>query len=394
MLLEKISYPSILRPFRLNALPCSSSLMSLNMYKSVTLSRSMHTKRPSLLFRRFYNNQKTDDDKKYENQRYDNNLRAQFINSTLKNNPNIFNSAQLAGSGLSLKTIVLIIVGTSTITMGIYVFIQLLNLRKTSKEGGTLARSVFLPLWLNFNYFYKSKYTFPNGLRYFDTDFYDYIIQEMKQLNPHSGRTDSENFIHLLKNENIRYKALEDLSMNGLVRQVIGLPLELTIDENSKFDIWIELKYPTISGPQIDLESREQENTKSSSVFAHWSIKPIITSSIIENILTQLGLNLGTLKTSDASRKVHENSSGRIHEVPITNASSASIMNGEKSYNIMFSGTLSVRDKKKFNNGTLSYEGIIDFDHLMINRGVKLLSADLIIGPTESPKECVKYKVI
>lgn len=70
------------------------------------------------------------------------------------NNPQI----NLSPKPLPLQTIVGLIILSSTCTMSFYLSYQLLNFIDSDNEK----KHIFLPLWIDFNYFFKSKYSLSN----------------------------------------------------------------------------------------------------------------------------------------------------------------------------------------------------------------------------------------
>ncbi|RLV91023.1 hypothetical protein JA1_004155 [Spathaspora sp. JA1] len=282
---------------------------------------------------------------------------------------------------LPLSTVLFLIAAGSSISMLIYVFVEYRKFEKeeanTSNSGDTIitSRSLFLPLWFHTDWFHRKRYQFPQGINYFDPDYYEYIKTEMDQLNRGGQELDTlKNYCSVLESENVEYTVLQKLSCNLKVKQIFGLPLILDSIDISQFKIWIESKYPTISGIRIDISRRNSSDSNTDITF-QWCIKPINFGSIVNNMLVQLGLKLDRLESSNAEIKTHEKASGKIHEMKLENKKL--ILNKNRNYNIIFTGKLLVEDKFKTKSGILTYKGIIDFDHLMINRGVKIISMDL-----------------
>lgn len=335
--------------------------------------------------------------KDYQNQnQYDQLLRQQIIKSTMNNPSFLAQGAQSFQDNrkLSFKTIILLIIASSSLTMLGYVIAQAVKISKSDESDlEEVPRSIFLPLWVNFNWWYQSTYSFPSGLQYFDPDFYKYMEIEMEQLS----KTEPEKtYILLLQSENIKYKILEELSMHSTVRQLFGLPLNVSLSPDSDFNMWIESKYVSVSGLKFDFdkESGLELGSVMSNCSVNWSIKPINFISNINSALVQAGLKLDRLASSNANAKTHEKGSGRVHEVPVTDHTKRKLsqlaMSGNKDYIVAFSGSFQVKDKNNSNEGTVTYKGVLDFDHLMINRGVKLVEMNLIIQTSEP----TNYKLI
>lgn len=341
--------------------------------------RSIHPHRKIWLFNntrvptREYNTTKQNLREQYEKQKYDQLLREQVIKATLQSNPNYLNgnSSLKDNRRLPLRTILLLILGSSTMTMGVYVVIQFIKFKQDGKD-----RLVFLPLWFNLNWFFQSKYSFPKGLKYLDKEYYDYSTADMSQSNMSHNGSDMNNFTALLEDENIKYKVLEELSLNTRIRQMFKLPLNITLQKN-KFNIWIQTKYPTISGFQISMENKINR-----SINIAWAIHLIKYHTIISDVLVLVGLKLDRLKPQDDLQLPVVEKSANVRKN----------LNTDKEYDIFFTGEFVVRDKNQVEMGSLTYKGMLDFDHLMINRGVKLVEMDLILDSNSS--ESVKYKIL
>lgn len=312
--------------------------------------------------------------KESEKNKYDRLLREQYVRSAIHSNPGLLHTHGIDDKrGLSLRTVLLLIAASSSITMGLYLAVQLVQ--HHNEADGPNTKRVFLPLWLDFNWLYRSTYTYPGGIRYFDNEYYSYLVAEMAQTtgsgNDYPSDKDLQAFLAVLQKENIKYKVLEELSLNAQVRRLFGLPLAVDTKEGSEFRIWIRSKHPTVSGIQVDVNRAKDGST----IDWRWAIKLIRVVSIINDALVLLGLKLDSLDTSNAHRKTHERSSGRIHEVPITDKKKpALVLNRDKDYDVVFEGEYLVKDMAEKSIGVLKYQGVIDFDHLMINRGVKVVS--------------------
>ncbi|EGW34045.1 uncharacterized protein SPAPADRAFT_49125 [Spathaspora passalidarum NRRL Y-27907] len=293
---------------------------------------------------------------------------------------------------LPISTVLLLIAAGSSLSMLVYVIVQYRKFEKetNASAGSTITtRSLFLPLWFHTNWFNRKRYQFPQGINYFDQDYHEYILTEMCQLNK-SSNDNLENYCSILEQENIKYTVLQKLSSNSKVKQIFGLPLVIESIDISQFKIWVESKYPGVSGIRIDIskQTNEQNNDSSTDVNLSWCIKPINFGSIVNNMLVQLGLKLDRLESSNAEIKTHEKSSGKVHEMKLEK--SKLVLNKNRDYDIAFTGKLLVMDKSKTKSWTLIYKGIIDFDHLMINRGVKIVSMDLKSGTSEN----ITYKIL
>ena len=311
------------------------------------------------------------------------NDRQQKINQVIKsallnsNRSSNFQTIPIRNSNrLPIRTIIILMAASSSLTMMFYVMVQYKKFQDevVENDGKLRKRLIFLPLWVNMNLFYQKTYNYPIGLKYFDSDYYEYLITEMSQSNK-SGKKDIDvdNYRKLLQDENIKYSVLELLSANSKIRQLFGLPLNMELNPDD-FKIWVESKYPSVSGLQIDILEKSTKAGKSTEFDTNWIVKPINATAIVNDTLVALGLKLDRLERSDASIKTHEKGSGKIHEV---NVNEKLKLNSNRDYFVRFQGKFIVSDKAFVNLGVVRYSGTLDFDHLMINRGMKITGLEL-----------------
>ncbi|CAX40160.1 conserved hypothetical protein [Candida dubliniensis CD36] len=286
---------------------------------------------------------------------------------------------------LPLRTIVILIAASSSLTMLLFVAVQYKRFQdEILPDGKSRKRAIFLPLWFNGNILYQTAYSFPHGLKYFDPEFYEYIMTEINQsttdggTHNHRDTNDVEQFCRVLQEKNIKYAVLEGLSANREIRQIFGLPLTVDSHPNSdgEFEIWVESQYPSVSGLQIDItKTVDSSHTHSSKVDFRWVVKPINAVSVINNAMTSTGLGLDRLESTEANIKTHEQGSGKVHEVKMDKEKVN--LNKQRDYTIQFRGKFMVSDKSMVRVGVVEYYGTIDFDHLLINRGVKITDMDM-----------------
>ncbi|KAG7662968.1 uncharacterized protein J8A68_003518 [[Candida] subhashii] len=342
----------------------------------------------------------------FEKQQYDQLMKEQFIRSTFQNGIPTTTAESMERNRMPFRTMAMLFLVSSSLSMVAYVVIQYIKFQDEEEEIGVhgngqihkikRSRRIFLPLWINTQFFYTKKYGYPKGLSYFDQDYYNYILVEMDQLKNKTGNEDEvKNYFRILEEDNVKYTVLQKLSSNSKVKQIFGLPLSVdTIPESPDFKIWIETEFPSISGIQIDITSARNDgtNSRNTDIDVSWKIKPINTRSIANNALIQLGLKLDRLESSNAQIKTHEKSSGKVHEMKLENENLT--LNKTRDYMIHFSGKLMIKDKHHLKSGILQYKGVIDFDHLMINRGVKICCMDLITDKEDNPKEKITYRIL
>ncbi|ABN67541.2 predicted protein [Scheffersomyces stipitis CBS 6054] len=377
----------------------TNSLLARATSIHISRSRPVLSKKTDakIQIRKYYNSSSHSYKQEYEKQKYDQLIRDQIIQSSLAGS-----SLGSGGHGikdnrrLSLKTIFLLIATSSSLSMVIYVAIQLLKFQDEDANQPVSRKRIFLPFWVNSNLLYQKTFSFPAGLSYLDKEYKAYLETEMAQLNKFKTKSDYDNYIEIFENDNIRFKVLEQVSSNLKVKQVFGLPLVVEKPADSKLQIWLETKYPSVSGLEITIEKTKatEQSKKSTSISASWTVKSINIVSIINGALVSMGLKLDRLDNSEAQLKTSERGSGKIHEVPVVDRKDNSIVNKNRDYNVIFSGELIIKDKNQFESGVLKYEGLFDFDHLMINRGVKIHKMELYMRHKSNPNELVKYKIM
>lgn len=298
---------------------------------------------------------------------YDQNaINRQYIEQAIKNNPELLTNPQLLKPGLRWRTVLLLIATSSSLSMLLYLTVQIY---KVSSDTSTEVkpRSVFLPLWLSVNWPYQRKYSFPSYLQYLDPDYFSYV----------DAFGDYSQELHL---KNVQYQVLDGLFRLTVVRDLFGIPLTLKATEEDKFDMWIEPKYPTVHGPEVQLSKQDKLHLE-----WRWSVNLVRWWSSVDSFLTGIGVKLDRLDTAQA--KTHEKSSGRVHEA---SHSKLKISTGDRDYKVVFKGTFHLSDTTKAHCGIVGYCGVIDFDHLGINNGVRVVLLDLTV-PGESGS--VVYKL-
>lgn len=295
-------------------------------------------------------------------------LARQNLINEIQKNPQILQNAgaSLGGRLLSWKTVLVLVISSSTLTMGVYLAVQVYQVSRA--EPDSKPRNVFLPLWVSFDWPYQRRYAFPSYLRYVDPEFYSHVES-------------TDRYAERLHEENVQYQILDGLFRLPAIRDRFGIPFSLKTSEADSFDMWIEPKHPTVHGPQIHISKESGRIVLS----WQWSVKLVHWWSSVDSFLKGMGTKLDRLDSSPALQKTHEKGSGRVHEViqPLKNNS---VPCGDRDYRVMFSGTFRLSDASKFRSGTVSYTGVIDFNHLGINRGARI--ALLVVD-----SEGVAYKV-
>lgn len=238
---------------------------------------------------------------------------------------------------------------------------------RTYKSDENKTRTVFLPLWVSFDWPYQRRYAFPAHLKYVDPGF-----------NRHIAATDD--FVPNLFDHDVQYQVLDSLLRLKTARDLFGVPFSLRSDDGG-FSVWIEPKWPLVHGPQVEIAKHDGKL----GFQWKWDIKPIKCSSI-DGFVTALGIKLDRIDP-EAEIKTHESSSGRVHEA---NLEVKGAVPGDRDYTIAFDGKFTIANKQNVQCGVVSYGGIIDFTHLGISNGVKILLVDLTVNSNDTP---MNYKL-
>lgn len=290
----------------------------------------------------------------YLNSPFDHDVKRRFIQQTIQNNPEILRGSKLEKPSLKWRTVFLLIASSSSLSMLLFLTVQVYKVKQDTEP--VKPRSVFLPLWLSFDWPYKRRFAFPKHLQYMDPEYFSLV-----------GNSD---FLQDLHRNNVHYQVLDGLFRLSIARDIFGFPLLLRATESDTFEMWIEPKYPTVHGPEIDI-SKVQGKIR---LEWNWSLKLVHCWSLVDSVLTGLGVKLDRL--DEALVKTHEKASGRVHEVL---QSRLKVPCGDRDYNVLFKGTFKVSDKTETQNGTVGYTGVIDFNHLGINSGVRVVLLELTV---------------
>lgn len=293
------------------------------------------------------------------------NIRRQQLIHQIQNNPKMISdaNANISGNLLNWRTILLLVASSSSITMGLYLGLEIY--RAANDPDDAKPRNVFLPLWVSFDWPYQRKYDFPTYLKYMDEPYYDQV-----EASPH--------FASDLHEKSVQYQVLDGLFRLAVVRDLFGIPLSLkAVDGEDLFGIWIEPKYPTVHGPQIRI-SKENGSLK---LAWKWTIKLVHWWLSVDSFLTGIGTKLDRIELSEALAKTHERGSGRVHEVVLPSEKKVKLdVCGDRAYKVVFQGTFHVSHLLEKPCGVVSYTGVIDFNHLMICHGARIVQLDLAVG--------------
>ena len=108
-----------------------------------------------------------------------------------------------AAEGRGLRNVIKTALASLATVIGVYTAIQIYQGKPT----------VFIPLWIDNNMLWRSKYRFPLDIKYFDEGYYNHLQRDM-EIVAKVGRESGEVF----EDENIKYKVLEELGRNRELR--------------------------------------------------------------------------------------------------------------------------------------------------------------------------------
>lgn len=110
------------------------------------------------------------------------------------------------------------------------------------------SKSIFIPLWFNGNYLWKSHYNYPHQLKYFNYQ------QDILDLN------------HL--KQRVKFKILANILNNKLLNGRLSNPVNL---QETDFHLCFYANYPQVSGLNLDLT--KDTTNDNFNWYLNWSIK-------------------------------------------------------------------------------------------------------------------------
>lgn len=321
-----------------------------------------------------------------EKEKYDQLLREQIIRATFQRgvpmvapSPGVLqqikNTAKMLGKGYG-------------ILVAIYILLQLFMARRDKEDSNT---SVFIPLVFKFSRSGYHRYQFPHELQYVDQRAHDYFVTELNQLSKHksedldvalSKQSALDSYKVVLQHENVKYQVLEQLSKHHTIKKLMGIPIFLedgpldpskylkdTFGFEQDFNIWVEVKTPIVSGLQIDLDGEGLLRSL-------WKVKSLnFGESSIQHLFSLVEKTFDHIDSLDLILTIPET----IGQPDGDHLIEKSGVKKVKDYDIYYVGEFEITDNTKETKGRVVYVGTIDFNHLAINRGVKLLSLKLIM---------------
>ena len=321
-----------------------------------------------------------------EKEKYDQLLREQIIRATLQRgvpmvapSPGVFqqikNTAKMLGKSYG-------------ILVAIYILLQLYMARRDKEDSKT---SVFIPLVFKFSRSGYHRYQFPHQLQYVDQRAHDYFVTELNQLSKHksedlevtlSKQSALDSYKVVLQHENVKYQVLEQLSKHHTIKKLMGIPIFIedgpldaskylkdTFGFEQDFNIWVEVKTPIVSGLQIDLDGEGLLRSL-------WKVKSLnVGESSIQHLFSLVEKTFDHIDSLDLILTIPET----IGQTEGDHLIEKSGVKKVKDYDIYYVGEFEITDNTKETKGRVVYVGTIDFNHLAINRGVKLLSLKLIM---------------
>lgn len=304
---------------------------------------------------------------------YERMMKQNLVKKTLQENPGILNGkGTMEKPQTSFLTVVLLVAASSSLTMLLYLGSKVYKV--SLNELDNASQCAFLPLWLSFNWPWHRKFGFPLYLKYFDPEFHEYVES-------------IPNFTDDLHLQNVQFLVLDELFRLKLVRDTFGIPLLLKTEDLDFFDSWIETDHPTIHGPKITITKSDGKTR----LAWRWAISPLPWWGDIDKALTAFGFKLDRLDPNDAMRKTSEKSSGRVHEATSIDGKPKRVVTSDKDYNIVFLGLFHLSNSSTTKAGKVNYTGMIDFDHMGINKGARLTLIGLIVKEDETE---VCYKIV
>lgn len=300
--------------------------------------------------------------------KHDEDMRMKILDSAIGAHSNAYSKTTL-NRKLPLRIILLIIACTSSITMLAYSGVQLYQCQKHRVK-----KSFLLPLWFHPHIYTKKVYSFPKDLKYLDPECYRYFEAQLPREGTVNGNFTVDLVAKILEEENIKYKILEELSRNSNIRQMFKVPFDFALFTEN-FRIWVDPKYPTVSGIKIDIDSTRD----TTSLRASWSIRLVNMNSILNDFAIAAGVKLDKLEAAQPTKTTEE----------VSEASSIAL---PKSYDIRFGGQVRLLNNADSYLGTIKYKGCIDFNHILLNRGIKLSEVDMLVNSNESGT--IKYKIV
>ncbi|CCE82699.1 Piso0_002440 [Millerozyma farinosa CBS 7064] len=306
------------------------------------------------------------DDLKYNN--HDEDMRMKILDSAIGAHSNAYSKTTL-DRRLPFRTILLIIACTSSITMVAYSGVQLYQCQKHRVK-----KSFLLPLWFHPHIYTKKVYSFPKDLKYLDPECYRYFVAQLSREETVNGSFTVDSIPKILEEENIKYKILEELSRNTNIRQMFKVPFDFALFTEN-FKIWIDPKHPTVSGIKIDIDSTRD----TTSLRASWSIRSVNMNTILNDFAITAGVKLDKLEAAQPTKTTDK-------------ASEATSIASPKDYDIRFAGQVRLLNNADSYLGTIKYKGCIDFNHILLNRGIKVSEVDMLVNRNESGT--IKYKIV
>lgn len=295
-------------------------------------------------------------------------MRMKILDSAIGAHSNAYSKTSL-NRRLPFKTILVIIACTSSITMLAYSGVQLYQCQKHRVK-----KSFLLPLWLHPHIYTKKVYRFPKDLKYLDPECYRYFEAQLPREGTVNDKFSVDLLAKILEEENIKYKILEELSRNSNIRQMFRVPFDFALFTEN-FKIWIDPKYPTVSGIKIDIDSTRD----TTSMHASWSIRLLNMKSILNDFAIAAGVKLDKLEATQQMLTTEDPSEASSIALP-------------KSYDIRFSGQVRLLNHANLYLGTIKYKGCINFNHILLNHGIKLSEVDMLVNSNESGT--IKYKIV
>ncbi|OBA19229.1 hypothetical protein METBIDRAFT_46931 [Metschnikowia bicuspidata var. bicuspidata NRRL YB-4993] len=246
------------------------------------------------------------------------------------------------------------------------------------EKADVVSRQVFIPLWMGVNWPWQRRFALPQYLRYFDP------------AHP-AAHADRHGLAEIVQRDDVEHQVLDCLFRLTVVRETFKLPISVRSTPTDTFELWIEPRHCTLHGPRF----RIGKTDNAVSVSCDWHIKLVKWASNIDEFVSGLTSELGTLSTAEAQRNTHDKGSGRVHRANTAEDASSrpleALLLRDQLYNFVFKGTLNVSDLSELRTGVVAFTGVIDNTHIGLSGGVKIVAMTLDV--IEDGKPSILYKI-
>lgn len=236
------------------------------------------------------------------------------------------------------------------------------------------SKTIFFPVWFSVNWPIQKRYSFPEDLKYIDKKYYEELL-------------DHAEFAEKLRDVNVVNLILDHLFRLSLIRDKFGIPLTVESVNDDSYSMWIEPKYPTVHGPQVEIGKLDGNLH----FLWDWTVKSLDWFGKINGIMEDLESKLDPMICGEENSGVAGDSS--LHFYPrsiLSDQLKVAEKCGNRPYRVHTKGTYHLHSSTDELIGVLFYLGVIDFTHLGINRGFRVTSLHL---KTVEDGKAILYKL-